>query len=280
MDRAAMALARKKDVPIDKLIQMLNSENHHARLGACDALGAQKAAAAVPALVKTLKHEDLWLRVKAAEALAKIGQPGMVALPEILTMIAKGATPSDPRAMEQRFLSSVVFGQMLKQSIDGVDRELLQKAIEAGLKNEDGRARSVVANVYNKYTFEEIQPLLPAIHEAVVKPAPSGIMFAAGVRLSGLELLAKHKIREGLPLIIEVMDIENWGKAGRIPRCLDAIETYGAAAKSILPDLRQLEQDLTRHPEAKNLKVHAERLRSIIAKIENSTETVELRSLE
>jgi hypothetical protein len=279
-DRAAMALARKKDVPIDKLIQMLDSENHHIRLGACDALGAQKAAAAVPALVKTLKHEDLWLRVKAAEALAKIGQPGMVALPEILTMIAKGPTPSDPRAMEQRFLSSVVFSQMLKQSIDGVDRELLQKAIEAGLKNEDGRARSVVANVYNKYTFEEIQPLLPAIHEAVAKPAPSGIMFAAGVRLSGLELLAKHKIREGLPLIIEVMDIENWGKAGRIPRCLDAIETYGAAAKSILPDLLQLEQDLTRHPEAKNLKIHAERLRSIIAKIENSTETVELRSLK
>lgn len=279
-DRAAMALARKKDVPINKLLELLDSSNLYARYGACDALGSLKSAVAVPALVKTLKHEDMWMRIKAAEALGKIGEPGMVALPEILTMLAKGATPSDPRAMEQRFLSSVVFGQMLKKSIDGVDRQLLQKAIEAGLTNEDGRARSEVANVYTKYTFEEVQPLLPAIHEAIVKPAPSGEMFAAGVRLSGLEVLAKYKIREGLPLIIEVMDIQSWGKAGRMPRCLSVIEAYGAGAKSILPDLRQLEQDLIKHSEAKGLKVHTDRLHTIIQKIEASTETVELRSLK
>lgn len=278
-DRAAMALARKKDIPIDNLIELLDSPNLYARYGACDAIGSQKSAAAVPALVKTLKHEDMWLRIKAAEALGKIGEPGMVALPEILTMLAKGATPTDPRAMEQRFLSSVVFGQMLKKSIDGVDRALLQKAIEAGLTNEDGRARSEVANVYTKYTFEEIQPLLPAIHQAIAKPAPSGEMFAAGVRLSGLELLAKHKIKEGIPLIIEVMDIQSWGKANRLPRCLGALEAYGAGAKSILPDLRQLEQDLIKHHEAKGLKVHTDRLSTIIQKIESSTETVQLRSL-
>lgn len=278
-DRAGMALARKKSVPVDKLLELLDSKNLYARYGACDAIGSQKAAAAVPALVKTLKHEDMWLRIKAAEALGKIGDPGMVALPEILTMLAKGATPSDPRAMEQRFLSSVVFGQMLKKSIDGVDRALLQKAIEAGLKNQDGRARSEVAGVYTKYKFEEIQPLLPAIYEAVDKPAPSGEMFASGVRISGLNLLAKNKIREGLPQIIKVMDIQSWGKGDRIPRCLDALEAYGPAAKSILPDLRQLEQDLIKHGEAKGLKVHADRLGAIIAKIESSTETVELRGL-
>jgi hypothetical protein len=278
-DRAAMALARKKDVPIDKLIELLDSQNLYARYGACDAIGMLNAASAVPALVKTLKHEDMWLRIKAAEALGKIGDPGMVALPELLTMLAKGESPSDPRAMEQRFLSSVVFGQMLKKSIDGVDHALLQKAIEAGLKNQDGRARSAVAGIYSKYKFEEIEPLLPAIYEAVDKPAPSGEMFAAGVRLAGLNLLAKHKIREGLPQIIKVMDIQSWGKGDRIPRCLDALEAYGPAAKSILPDLHQLEQDLIKHGEAKNLKAHADRLKTIIRKIETSTESVELRSI-
>ncbi len=279
-DRAALALARKQNVPVDKLIELLESPNIYARYGACDAIGSQKSAAAVPTLVKILKHEDMWLRVKAAEALGKIGEPGMVALPAILTMLAKGATPTDPRAMEQRFLSSVVFGQMLKKSIAGVDHQLLQKAIEAGLKNEDGRARSEVANVYTKYSLEEIRPLLPAIYQAIVTPAPSGEMFASGVRISGLKLLAKHKIKEGLPLIIEVMDIQSWGKAGRMPECLSVIETYGAGAKSILPDLRQLEQDLIKHSEAKGLKVHADRLQTIIQKIEASTETVELRSLK
>ena len=156
---------------------------------------------------KQLKHEDLWLRVEAAEALAHIGQPAMGALPELLPMTAKGPTPRDPRAMEQRYLSFAVFGKLLRKSLDAVDEKILQKAILAGLQNQDGRARGTIGGIYQKLSYEKIKPLLPAIHEAIVNPAPSGIMFASGVRVSGLEVLATHRIKEGLPLCLEVMEL-------------------------------------------------------------------------
>lgn len=281
-ERAAMALARRKNVPINPIIKMIDSTSLHARYGACQALAHLKTSSpqAVATLRKQLKHEDLWLRVKAAEALAHIGQPAMGALPELLTMTTKGPTPKDPRAMEQRYLSFAVFGKLLRKSLDGVDEKLLQEAIVAGLQNQDGRARGTIGGIYQKLSYEKIKPLLPSIHEAIVTPAPSGIMFASGVRVSGLEVLATHRIKEGLPLCLEVMELTKWGKNGRIKRCLDALEKYGPAAKSLLPKLKQLEEDLSSHREAKMLKSHTERVRKIIQSLEETTDKVELRSIE
>jgi len=283
-ERAAMAIARRKDVPppVDALIELLSSPKLETRYGACQALAQLKAAAApaVPALRENLNHEDLWVRIEATDALSQIGDPAMAALPELLTMITKGPSEKDPRAMEQRYLSFSVFGQMLKRSsLEGIDRDLLQKAVTAGLNNQDGRARGSIGSIYQHLSFEEIQPLLPAIHEAIVTPAPSGIMFAGQVRLAGLQILAKHKIQEGLSLCIEVMEIDKWGKQDRIKSCLNSIDQYGAAAKPLVPQLKKLEQDLRAHHEAKNLTVFADRVHSIIEKLEKSTETIELRSI-
>ncbi len=283
-ERAAMAIARRKDIPtpVPALIKMLDLSSVEARYGACQALAHLKgrAASAVPALRKNLKHHDLWLRVEAARALSHMGDAAMVVLPEMLEMLTKGPTKEDPRAMEQRYLSFAVFGQMLRRSsLDGVDRELLRRAIAAGLKNQDGRARGTIGGMYGKFSYEEIRPLLPAIHEAVKTPSPSGIMFASGIRVAGLELLAKHRIREGLPLCIDVMEIQNWGKKARIAQCLKALESYGAAAKPLLPRLKQLNQDLLSHREAKGLKDHAGRVQAIIKNLEATTEKVQLRSI-
>ena len=168
----------------------------------------------------------------------------------------------------------------MKRSLDGVDRELLREAVAAGLKNQDGRARGAVGGIYQQLSYDEIKPLLPTIHEAIVTPAPSGIMFASGVRLAGIELLAKHRIREGMPLCLEVMEIDKWGKARRIPSCLKTLGEYGAAAKPMLPQLRQLEKGLVAHREARNLQPSIDQLRNLIDAIEASEETIELRSIE
>jgi hypothetical protein len=168
---------------------------------------------------------------------------------------------------------------MLKNSLAGVDQALLRKAVVAGLQNQDGRARGAIGGIYQQLGYEQIKPLLPAIRQAIVEPAPSGEMFAAGIRLAGIDILAKHRIKEGMELCFVVMDIEQWGKGNRIPRCLKTLATYGAAAKPMLPRLRQLEKDLLVHPEAKGLQPFIDQLRSLIKDIENATGTVELRSL-
>jgi hypothetical protein len=281
-ERAAMAIQRRKGAkPVAALVKMLDAPELDARYGACEALILIKAdsAPAVRKLTALLQHDDLWLRVKAAETLAHIGKPAMSTLPLLLDKLAKEPTAADPRGMEQRYLCFSVFGIMLKNSLDGVDRDLLRKAVTAGLQNQDGRARGQIGNVYQQLGFDEIKPLLPAIHEAIVKPSPSGIMFADGIRLSGLELLARHRIREGMPLCLDVMDIERWGKRNRITSCLKTLASYGGAAKPMLPRLRQLEKDLTNHPEAKGLQPVINQINSLIQEIENSKEAVELRGI-
>ena len=147
------------------------------------------------------------------------------------------------------------------------------------MQNEDGRARGSLETVYANLTYDEIKPFLPAIHQAIVEPAPSGIMFASGIRLSGVELLAKHRIREGMPLCIRIMEIDKWGKKNRIAKCLKTLETYGSAAKPVLPELRQLEKDLRAHQEARMLVPVTKQVTALIQKIEDAKHPVELRSI-
>ncbi|MBC8373107.1 MAG: HEAT repeat domain-containing protein, partial [Planctomycetes bacterium] len=283
-ERASMTLGRRKDDVTARLIRLLDASNLYTRLGACQALKMQRGrgAAAVSALLKTLDTDDLWLRILAAEALAGIGDPARVAIPAMLTRLTKSDPKNDPRNMEQRFFSFALFngrGGLISKSLKGVDRELLLKAVRAGLLNQDGRARGAYGSVYRNLSFEEIKPLLPAIHKAIVEPAPSGIMFASGIRLSGIALLAKYRIKEGMPLCIRIMEIDKWGKKHRITQCLKTLKTYGPAARAVLPQLRQLEKDLSAHREARMLKGAIEQARALIKDIENATGTVKLRSI-
>ena len=152
-------------------------------------------------------------------------------------------------------------------------------AVAAGLQNEDGRARGAVGSVYRNLSFEAITPLLPAIHEAILEPAPSGIMFADGIRLAGLDLFAEHGIEEGVPWCVTMIDPERWGMGNRIERCLDALRVYGGSAKSQIPRLKTLQAELVQR------KWNPERLQKIdipglILEIKNDETPRKLRSLE
>ena len=242
-ERAAMALGRRRDDVTAQVIPLLDATDLHARYGACQALEMQnkRGAAAVPALLETLRSDDLWLRVLSADALAGIGEPARAAVPEMLARLTETDPENDPRGMEQRYLSFALFerrGGLIGQSLDGVDRELLMKAVRAGLLNEDGRARGSLGSVYENLTYEEIKPLLPAIHRAIVEPAPSGIMFADGIRMSGLQLLAKYRISEGIELLVDYSrNQKQHASEHRIVKIMEMLETYGAHGKRVIPQL-------------------------------------------
>lgn len=278
--RAAEELAARKNPPLNAIIALLDSSKLDERVGACQALEMlkDKAAPAVPGLRKAFNHSDLWLRIRAADALAAIGTPAMVALPEMLERLVKGPTPEDPRGMEQRFLCSSVFAKMLGKSIDGVDKDLLRKAVARGLQNQDGRARGEIAGIYQRLSYEEIKPLLPAIHEAIAKPAPSGEMFADSVRLKGCELFARNHIREGMELSLQLVELDRWGSGKRAPRCFEIIGMYGAAAKPLLPKLQEMEKALVAQSKGKSESL-VDQLRALIKSIDSATGDVELRSI-
>ncbi len=283
-ERSAIELARRDGDHVPKLVTMLKEGDLSTRIGVCQAFVMLKGrgAPAVSALNQALESEDLWLRVKAAEALAGIGDAAMPIVPRLLEMLSRGPSEADPRGMEQRYLCFALFDRrngLLKRSLDGVDREALYAGVRAGLQNEDGRARGVLGSVYGFLTYEEIEPILPAIYESVVKPAPSGIMFADGIRLTGLGILAKHRIEEGLPLCLEVMNIEAWGKKGRINKCLKALQSYGGSASELLPELENLEGQLQLHREAKSLQGEVKLVRETIEVIQADENPAPLRPL-
>lgn len=292
--RASQALAEKAGDPpteklLVKLLDLLDDNEMLARYGACQAIGAlkERGAPAVPALTETLVADDVWLRIQATYALSSIGPPAKPAVNALLKL-AVMEDEQDPREMTQRYLAFGLFYPggalrmvgLLAHSLDGADRKLLYAAVEKLLENPDGRARGAVGSVYNQLSYEELEPLLPAIHRAIVEPSPSGVMFANGIRLSGLKLLAKHRVKEGIPLCVKTMDIDGWGKRNRITGCLKILQSYGGAARQIMPELKQLEQQLLNHREAKGLTPQIELLQQIMADAEAATEMPELRSIE
>jgi hypothetical protein len=286
-ERAASAIQRRKgDKPVAAIIKMLRSPNLHARYGACEALKMLRgeSAPAVKDLTALLDHEDLWLRVLAADALAHIGGPAMDTLPMLLERLARGPTKEDPRGMEQRYLCFAVFGQMLKNSLDGVDPDQLRQAVVAGLQNQDGRARGTISAIYQNLPYEQLKPLLPAIHRAVVEPAPSGIMFADEVRVRGLELLSKHHIEEGMAACVGYIRTQNkWASEKRTPELLRILHTYGAHAKPFIPELQKIAKSFDGGEEGfpgHLSKQKAAMLREAITTIEGSQERPELTRIQ
>ncbi|MCG7851197.1 MAG: HEAT repeat domain-containing protein [Methanosarcinaceae archaeon] len=239
-----------------------------------------RGAPAVDALIELLRHDDVWLRIQSCYALAGIGQPARRAVPEMLKL-AVHADERDPRQFTQRFLAFTLFYQggalgnpgLVSRDLKGVDLDLLYPAVRIMLRNDDGRARSAVGSIYKNLTIEQLGPILPEILDAIEVPCPSGIMFSSGIRLQGLDLLAKNKIKEGLPMCLKIMEIDKWGKKGRVNSCLKTLRSYGpAAAKTILPELRDLEKDMLNHSEAKNvLKDALKQIREIIQEAEKAT---------
>ena len=106
-------------------------------------------------------------------------------------------------------------------------------------------------------------------------------MFADGVRLSGLELLAKHKIEEGIPLCMEVMGVGRWGLGKRVPPCLDMLESYGSAAKSELPKLKPYYDQMKSKPNPSDKdRQRIKRIEEVIKKIKSDKTKQKLRSLK
>jgi hypothetical protein len=286
-ERAAMALGRRKDAPIPPLVKMLESPALNSRYGACQALIALRGrgAPAIETLRRLLAEKDLWLRIKAAEALASIGKPAMPAVPQLLELLAQVDPQNDPRGMQQRYLSFALFdgGGMLSRSLDGVDREALYKAVRAGLKNQDGRARGSIGSVYRNLSFEDIKPLLPAIYQAIIEPAPSGEMFADSIRVEGLRLLAKHRIKEGISACVKYTRDQNpWASQERTPELMKILLSYGTHAKSALPELTKIGNYFEKEEKdfPKNLMLmKAKCVRETIRAIEASTDTPELITL-
>ena len=152
--------------------------------------------------------------------------------------------------------------------------------MRAGLQNQDGRARSSIGSVYRNLPPAALKQLLPAIHRAVLEPAPSGEMFADGIRVEGLRVLAKNHIAEGIAACVQyARDQNQWASEKRTPELMEILCSYGAKAKVVLPELQQLAEyfakDEPNFPR-ELMQQKAACVRAAIATIEAATDGPEL----
>lgn len=244
--RAAKSLAKKPTNHVPTLIKMLDIEDREIILGGIYGLEYQgpKAAPAIDGLVALLTHEDEWIRFRAGCALCAIGEPARKKAVPVLLKSATTTMPNDPREMNQRYVAFVLWGDgangsprgLLRRNMKGVDQKLLIPAIRRLIRNQDGLVRNFVAKGMDQMSFEDLAPLWDDIAWGVENPSPSGIMFNAEIRETGMKLLAKYNFKEAVPVTARfVLSMKPHGSQARIFRIMDVLKSFGTEAKTALP---------------------------------------------
>jgi hypothetical protein len=105
-------------------------------------------------------------------------------------------------------------------------------------------------------------------------------MFADGIRVEGLRVLAKYRIAEGLPACVRYLRDQNpWASEKRTPELMEILLGYGAHAQAVIPELESIAEYFAKdEPDfpAHLMKVKAEAVRSTIEAIRRSQERPEL----
>lgn len=214
------------------------------RAAACTALGKLRHGDSAGVLAKLLTDPDSMVRYAAADALRYLPDPARRSvLNEILRATASTAKPllpidpDDPlhfahgRLGVLLFYTGSAYGPkgILHNSINGVDRALLYPAIRAIASTPIGLSRSTLQKTYQNLTREDVLELADVIIDSVQLRAPSDRMFGGGVRIGGLDILARHRIAEGIPAgVLYTMD----DSKGLKP-LLEALKSYGGAVTTI-----------------------------------------------
>jgi hypothetical protein len=289
---AAEELGDRKENVVQDMITMLDSPNRYTRYGAAEGLSyaGRGSEQAIDALIKKLEEDtDLTMRYYAACAfrkkrtwqgppirrwktydnlLAKEGGAIDKAIPALLNQAATYEPKKDPL----RKLHNVIAGTLFYgggtanytgclpggKGMEKVDRKYLIPALKSLLINPNGGARSTASVTFPGLTEEDLKQLWGDIYYATKYQAPSGSMFAGGVRGNGLALMVKKGIKEGIPVGIDwALRQEGWGNGGRKKSGIPSLLKYGNALERFTEEINKVLAGWTRENNSKNNQQHA-----------------------
>lgn len=278
---------------IPELVKLAAGSDIHVIQGSCEALGLLNAPEALPVLVKQLSHPDRWVRYKAAQAIRRMGAAAKPVLNDLLKALVETAEKpwpinwADPVQIAQGQLAAAIFSGPLKESLKDADPRLLYPAVRAVATNPDGMARATLRNFFDsKATAEDVVALAPDILAAVKNPCPADTMFGNEIRMGAFKALTKYHFREGIEVGVEFAKTQGGhGSENRTGEIMKEVASYGAAAKSVIPKMRELidmfnEQVKNREfPGGELNKRRVDAVADAILKIEAATTQPELRSI-
>lgn len=233
---------------VPELVKLAGGNDPHLIQGACEALGLLNAPEGLPVLVKQLAHQDRWVRYKAAQAIRKMGGDAKPALSDILKATVQTAEPlqpinwADPVQIAHGQLAAAVFSGPLKEMLKDADPMLLYPAVRAVSRNPDGMARATLREFFDhKITAENVVTLAPVILAAVKTPGPADTMFSNEIRMGGFKALTKFHFIEGIAAGIDLAKTQGGhGSESRTGEIMKEIASYGKAAQSAIPQLKEL----------------------------------------
>jgi hypothetical protein len=119
---------------------------------------------------------------------------------------------------------------------------LLYPAVRAVAQNPDGMARATLRGFFdNKITAEQVITLAPDILAAVKTPSPADTMFGNEIRMGGFKALTKYHFVEGIAAGIDFAKTQGGhGSENRTGEIMKEIATYGKAAQSAIPQMKEL----------------------------------------
>ena len=296
---AATELASRPLSPADikTLVTLVDGPTTNQRQGACEALTLLKSTEAVPALVRRVDkaiEPDPWVRALAAKALTSISADSPTAaasqVPQLLGAFTRNATDpdliynaanpaaadwTDPLQIANGALAQTLFYSDLSKSTLKIDKKLLYAAIQVALKQPDARARGdwLAGIIKTKFSQADVEALTPDLIECATHFAPANLMYAAVPRDLAIAALAKYHIKEGIPVALSMETLPmpiNMSLTPYLLPGLQALATYGDAARWTLPQLRDLYSSWDPRPWDKTAD-ELPTLTRTIATIENAT---------
>ncbi len=292
---AAEELARRPEsrAMIPALIKMAKGNDVHVAQGACETLGYLNAEEALPVMVSLLEHKDRWLRYKAAEALSKMRDTAKPALADMLRLVTDTADPTEPIVWEDPIqfshgqLAKALFGGLLRNSIEDVDKKALYSAIRAIAKNPDGRARGNLKRTFEQLlTLEDVEALAPVLLDAITVPAPADTMFRDSIRMGAFKALTKYHFKEAIEAgVLYAKTQGGHGSQARTGLIMKELVSYGSAARSAIPGLKELIVQFNEAVERREFpggKLNAQRVNDVkaaIKAIEAAKDRPKLRSI-
>ncbi len=292
-EQAAQELGERDDHVVEELIAMLDSPDRYVRYGACSGLryAGRQSEEAVDRLIQVIEEsEDLALRYYASMAfrqtriwqgppirawriitngLAPLGEDGPArrAVPALLRQAATVEPETDPRQRLPGLIAGTLFYRGNVQPYSGyfpggrgmetLDRDLLIPAIRVLLQNPNGGVRSTTSSIYRHLTPDDLESLWNDIYWATKYQAPSGSMFAGGVRGAGLNLMADHRVREGIELGIDWTFTQwGWGQRARLDTGVPILAKYGRNLEPHLPEIEAIIDGIATHRVARARRDH------------------------
>lgn len=233
---------------VPALIEMAQGPDVHVAQGACETLGYLRAAESLPVMLGLLEHEDRWLRYKAAEALNRMRDAAKPLLTEMLETVTDTAEPMQPIVWEDPIqfshgqLAEAIFGGVLRQSIEGVDKETLYPAIRAIAQNPDGRARGYLKRTFESLlALEDVEALASELLTAINVPAPADTMFRDDIRMGAFKALTKYHFKEAIDAgVLYARTQGGHGSESRTGLIMRELIGYGSAARHAIPGLKTL----------------------------------------